>query len=89
MDQTSGAAVGRRLAQRWPYYFLCRRLADQTSGPEVGRRLEQRWPYYFLVEEVRETRSHRLWPALRAEVALLFQIVFLVQVEQRWPYHFL
>ena len=38
----SGPQVGRRLEQRWPYYFLCRRLADQSSGPQVGRRLEQR-----------------------------------------------
>ena len=48
---THGATdFGRRIKQRWPYYFLCRKLPHtRRTGPRPARRAEV--ALLFLVQE--------------------------------------
>ena len=47
-DTHAATDFGRRVEQRWPYYFLQRRGGQVNTDRDFGRRVEQRWPYYFL-----------------------------------------
>ena len=68
----AGLDLGRRVEQRWPYYFLCRRLPHtRLHRPRLARRAEV--ALLFLVQEGRDT--HAALDLGR-------------RVEQRWPYYF-
>ena len=72
-DTHAALHFGRRIEQRWPYYFLCRRPPDtRDHGLRPARRAEV--TLLFLVQEAARHMGSWTWPVRKAEVALLFPV---------------